>query len=90
MRLNKKYGRWIVFGREIRDVHGIRHALVKCECGVCRYVAVRSLETGKSKSCGCLRKEILKKLHQTHKQTKSKDCTRQKKLLDGQFLVGEV
>ncbi len=39
---------------------GQRYVLVDCECGVRKEVATISLRSGRTKSCGCLRKEILK------------------------------
>ena len=36
-----------------------RFAYVKCDCGNSKWVMVRYLVSGDSKSCGCLRKEIM-------------------------------
>lgn len=37
--------------------HGKKAAMVKCTCGTEKILEVSSLESGLTKSCGCLRKE---------------------------------
>lgn len=51
--LGEKYGLWTIAGRErytLKYGHIVR---CKCICGTEREVIVRTLTTGKSKSCGC-------------------------------------
>lgn len=61
-----------MIGDEFRDHHGIRHVPVQCSCGTYSKVSVRTLEIGKSKSCGCWRRVTLRRLHRTHGQRPKK------------------
>lgn len=45
----------------------------KCSCGNLKIISSDSLLSGKSKSCGCLRKEILTELHKTHGATNTRE-----------------
>lgn len=61
---------WTTKGEPFEKIHNNRKDLYiacTCHCGTVRDVLVRDLESGKSKSCGCIRQEKLKK-HQFHKQ----------------------
>lgn len=55
-----KFGRWICTGEWKYKIEGIikprklRYFECICNCGTKRYVAIRSLFNGKSKSCGCI------------------------------------
>jgi hypothetical protein len=53
--IGKKYGRWQV----LRDGIEKYCYVCLCDCGTIAEVEAFSLRTGKSKSCGCLRKEVL-------------------------------
>lgn len=53
-----KVGRWTVL-REIRK-NGKKYYECRCDCGTVKEVYYRSLESGKSLSCGCLRGELAK------------------------------
>ncbi len=55
---NKKFGRWTAKHR-VSDSRG--KWLCICECGISRVVASSDFKSGKSKSCGCLRIELIKK-----------------------------
>lgn len=55
--IGKVFGRWTVIGESVRTQSGERKWLCRCECGTQRYVLERSLRSGGSLSCGCLRKE---------------------------------
>lgn len=59
-RLNcgQRFGRWIVLGGCVTTQRGERKYLCRCDCGTERYVLERSLLSGGSRSCGCLRKEM--------------------------------
>jgi hypothetical protein len=70
--MRKKYGCWTVVGEEYRDHHSIRHVPVQCRCGTKSSVSVRTLVTGRSKSCGCWRRETLSSLHRTHGKSRSR------------------
>lgn len=65
--LGKKFGRWLVIGK-IKENKKLLW-LCQCECGNIGKVNSFSLLQGKSKSCGCLQKEITKKRLTTHNQT---------------------
>ena len=58
--LNKEFYSWTVIGDSITTSSGERKWLCRCECGTERYVLERSLLSGGSKSCGCLRQEQLR------------------------------
>ena len=53
-----KVGRWTVL-REIRK-NGKKYYECRCDCGTVKEVYYRSLESGASQSCGCLRTELKK------------------------------
>lgn len=58
--IGNKFGRWTVI-RYIGKTNS-RDKLYecKCDCGTVRNIAERSLKRGNSKSCGCLKKDLLK------------------------------
>lgn len=55
--IHKQFGRWTVIGDAITTARGERKWLCRCTCGTERYVLERSLNSGGSTSCGCLRRE---------------------------------
>lgn len=55
----KRFGRYLVIKRAENDKNNNVRWLCKCDCGNERVVYARSLITGESKSCGCLKDEIL-------------------------------
>ena len=58
-RTGLKYGRLTVMSHNGRD-HRNKHLwLCKCECGNEKVVISDNLSSGKSNSCGCLKKEFL-------------------------------
>ncbi len=57
----KTFGRWLVLDSCIAAPDGRRKWLCRCACGTERYVLERSLRYGGSCSCGCLRRENLRK-----------------------------
>ena len=53
----RRFGRWTVMSAPIRTPHsGIKYRC-RCDCGTERDVLARSLRSGASRSCGCLRRE---------------------------------
>ena len=66
----RKYGRLSVIGR-----FDVRHRVTRweclCECGNIRIVGSHALQSGHSKSCGCLNREISQQANKKHGQTKS-------------------
>ena len=61
----QKFGRYIVIGRGYREDGQAKWECL-CECGNVRLVDGRELRYGKAKSCGCLRKEIMRESHTIH------------------------
>lgn len=64
-----KYNRWTVLQEGIKRGTGI-YCLCKCDCGNEGLVKKHNLINGKSKSCGCLQKELLRE-----KRRKTNDYT---------------
>ena len=60
-RTNKRYGRLLVIMHKGKDIRGKHLWLCKCDCGNEKVVVSDNLSSGKSKSCGCLKKEFLSK-----------------------------
>ena len=58
---NKKFGRWTVIKMVGRNKHGQIMWLCQCSCGTSREVRGGDLKNGKTKSCGCIRMEIVTK-----------------------------
>lgn len=56
--VGKKFYRWTVLKRVENDSHGFTRWLCQCDCGNTGIVLGNSLSRGKSKSCGCLRREV--------------------------------
>jgi hypothetical protein len=55
----QKYGYWTVIEISKVQKNNLRYCLCLCECGNKKLVNIGSLRSGKSKSCGCLRKSLL-------------------------------
>ena len=76
----KRFGRWTVIERaeDKRDSRGYPIVVYRCrcDCGTEREIYANSLRSGRSKSCGCLLKEIsaknAKALFSTHGDSKSR------------------
>ena len=58
-RTNIRYGRLLVKEHKGKDSRGKHLWLCKCDCGNEKVVVSDNLSSGKSKSCGCLKKEFL-------------------------------
>jgi hypothetical protein len=56
------FGRWTALSR----ISGQRKWLCQCECGTIKAVSTSHLRQGKSKSCGCLEKELTSARAKTH------------------------
>lgn len=54
-----RFGRWTVIKKVASDKYGLPMWLCACECGTSRNVIGNHLHNGCSKSCGCLRKDLL-------------------------------
>ncbi|QAT48560.1 hypothetical protein EQM14_01505 [Caproiciproducens sp. NJN-50] len=56
--LGNVFGRLTVISKASNNIHGKAQWLCKCECGKVKIVLADSLISGKTRSCGCLQKEI--------------------------------
>jgi hypothetical protein len=54
----RRFGRWLVESEET-DTSKPHTALCRCDCGTVRSVLAQNLILGRSKSCGCLKKEVV-------------------------------
>ncbi|HDY88064.1 MAG TPA: hypothetical protein ENH82_08135 [bacterium] len=64
--LNKTFGRFLVIRYQGKDKTSHHYWVCRCICGVEKGIAETSLKRGRSKSCGCLRKETTSKNRKTH------------------------
>lgn len=53
----QKFGRWTVLERVIKPNNPNAYWLCQCECGTIKEVMGKNLRNGRSKSCGCYKKE---------------------------------
>lgn len=60
-RTDKRYGRLLVIKHNGKDNRNKHLWLCKCDCGNTKIVVSDNLSSGKSKSCGCLKREFLAK-----------------------------
>jgi len=71
----KQFDRWTVIGFDHKDKYGAYYWNCKCECGNDGIVLGGDLRLGRSKSCGCRKKETGRtrsQLNITHGQSKTK------------------
>ena len=72
----EKIGRWTVIaeGKKRKQPNGskVTMALCMCECGIIREVSLYKLKAGKSNSCGCYSREIIKARSTTHGLSKTR------------------
>ena len=57
-----KYGRWTILKYAIPVRSGkrtVRYVLARCDCGKESVVNLSTIRNGRSKSCGCLRRELI-------------------------------
>ena len=54
----QKFGRWTVLEKAPSKNKAV-YWICQCECGEIKEVKAASLRSGKSKSCGCLQKDLL-------------------------------
>lgn len=65
--IGKKFGRLTVIKFDHKKKYE-SYYLCRCDCGNSHIVAKNSLKQGNTKSCGCLKKEIITKYNQTAKR----------------------
>jgi len=68
----QKFGRLIVIKRLVNDKYSRALWLCRCICGQVNIVRTSDLNSGNTKSCGCLRKEITSKRRLKHGYAKNK------------------
>lgn len=61
-----RFNRWTVQGRGPNNTKGQAQWVCKCDCGSERLLVSVSVRTGHSKSCGCLKLEVLKERSTKH------------------------
>lgn len=60
-RRGQRFGRWLVMDKEPARQGSATKWFARCACGTERYVDIRSLVKGVSRSCGCLKRELAAK-----------------------------
>lgn len=68
--LNKKYNRWLVI-KEAPRKNKLTYWLCRCVCGTVKIVVASSLKNGRSKSCGCLKRERTSQIRKSHGKSES-------------------
>ncbi len=53
-----KFNRWTILSKDGRDKNGKALLKCECECGTIKSVQRYDITSGKSKSCGCLQREV--------------------------------
>jgi len=66
------FGYWRVEGRAKQTSTGQSYWVCLCKCGNIRLVAKKMLQTGRSKSCGCQKSELISRRVKTHGMTNSR------------------
>lgn len=61
-----KYGRWTVIADKGYNKSRHKLLLCRCDCGTERIIQESNLKGGRTRSCGCLRKEVSTTLATTH------------------------
>ena len=64
--LGKRYDRWVVVSKSNSNLKGHPKVMCRCDCGTERVVFLTSLRLGRSRSCGCLQKEVAAQMKRTH------------------------
>ncbi len=68
--IGRKFGRLVVIQR-LENVNGHKVWLCKCDCGNEKECGSSNLVHGGVKSCGCLKRESIRRIFTTHGMTKS-------------------
>lgn len=58
----RRFGRLTVIGYDKRDENGHDRWFCKCDCGAVKSVFQPNLLNGETKSCGCLRRENMRRI----------------------------
>lgn len=62
----KKYGRLTALKHISTDKHRNEKWLFSCDCGETKVISLKHVKYGKTRSCGCIRRETAKKLRTSH------------------------
>lgn len=68
-----RYGRWVVIERSGSNQYRKSMWNCRCDCGITKTVSSLALLQGKSKSCGCLAKDVKVTRFTTHGLSKTKE-----------------
>jgi hypothetical protein len=69
----QRFGRLVVERRIDNDKHGGTRWMCMCDCGKISVCLPSNLRGGRSKSCGCLNKEVAVKTRTTHNMSGTKE-----------------
>lgn len=64
----QRFGRWVII-REVERQRGIRMVRCACDCGTESNVSLKNMMSGKSQSCGCLRRRVMSETKVIHGQS---------------------
>lgn len=62
----ERFGRWTVVEKGMPDKWGYSTWVCKCACGTIKTISQSELLQGRTKSCGCYRREYAKQRHEIH------------------------
>lgn len=68
----KRFGRWTVIERAENSKDNRSQWLCRCDCGNEKIIKLSDLRNGRSRSCGCLRRENTSKMFSTHGLSKTR------------------
>lgn len=68
----QRFGRWTVISRAENSKDNRTQWLCKCECGNVKILKLCDLHNGRSKSCGCLRRDNTSLMFSTHHKTNTR------------------
>lgn len=64
--IGQQFERWVVVSTADKDKSGNPRWLCRCDCGVEKIVAGGDLKRGRSRSCGCLSRQLVAERSTTH------------------------
>lgn len=79
----KRFERLVVLSREPNNKHGKAMWLCQCDCGNTKIVIGREVRIGRTKSCGCLRKENAAAVARSRKPRSKRFIGRENKYCPG-------
>ena len=69
----QRFGRLVVERRIDNDKNGGTRWVCTCDCGKVSVCLFNNIREGRSKSCGCLNKEVAAKTHTTHGMSRTRE-----------------